>query len=104
MQTGRRRVNVPAAVRVLTCVVLCWLVLAGLPSPAIGDAGGGSEESRRAAGKPADPDYSAGVKAIKAGDYPTAIRLMEAVVARDPTDADAYNWLAYAFRKGGHPA
>jgi tetratricopeptide (TPR) repeat protein len=29
---------------------------------------------------------------------------MEAVVARDPTDADAYNWLAYATRKGGDPA
>jgi tetratricopeptide (TPR) repeat protein len=89
---------------VLTCVVLCGLVLAGLPSPALGDGGGGGDETRRAAGKPADPDYAAGVKAIKAGDYPTAIRLMEAVVARDATDADAYNWLAYATRKGGDPA
>ena len=104
MQTERRRENVPAAVMVLTCAVLCGLVLAGTPAPAIGDGGGGGDETRRAAGKPADPDYTAGVKAIKAGDYPTAIRSMEAVVARDPKDADAYSWLAYATRKGGDPA
>jgi Flp pilus assembly protein TadD len=41
------------------------------------------------------------VRAIKAGDYPGAIRLLESVVAKDPKHADAYNWLAYATRLNG---
>jgi tetratricopeptide (TPR) repeat protein len=44
------------------------------------------------------------VKAIKAGKYAEAITLLDGVVARDGTNADAYNWLAYATRKNGDPA
>ena len=32
------------------------------------------------------------------------IMLLDSVVARDNTNADAYNWLAYATRKNGDPA
>ena len=96
-------------------VVTLWIVL-GLvssvtPLPALaagggggggGGAGGGSDE--RMSSKPVDPDYTAAVKSIKAGQYPAAIGLLEGVVARDATNADAYNWLAYATRKNGDPA
>ena len=44
------------------------------------------------------------MKAIKAGQYPAAIGLLGGVVTRDATNADAYNWLAYATRKNGDPA
>ena len=41
---------------------------------------------------------------MKRGDYPSAIRLFEAVTARDGRNADAYNWLAYSIRKSGDAA
>jgi TolA-binding protein len=51
-----------------------------------------------------DAEYAAAVKAIRAEDYPSAIRLFQRVVARDSQNADAYNWLAYATRKNGDAA
>ena len=52
-------------------------------------------------GQSQDPEFNAAVKAIKANDFPAAIRLLNGVVARDQRNADAYNWLGYATRKGG---
>jgi len=51
-----------------------------------------------------DPAYTQAVQAIQAGQFKTAIPLLEGVVARDDRNADAYNWLAYAVRKDGDPA
>ena len=86
--------------------VTFWIVLvvllAGAPSPVLAAGGGGGDDS--AARKPVDPDYTAAVKAIKAGQYPAAIRLLEGVTTRDAKNADAFNWLAYATRKNGDPA
>jgi tetratricopeptide (TPR) repeat protein len=67
-----------------------------------GGAGGGGADG--ASGKAEDPEYTAGVQAIKAGRYAAAIPLLEGVVKRDGTNADAHNWLAYAVRKNGDPA
>jgi predicted Zn-dependent protease len=86
------------------------LVLAGLllvapvsaPADGGGGGGGGGGDGGFAGGSRAqDPEYTAAVKAIEAGDYRTAIRLLESVVARDGRNADAYNWLAYAIRQTG---
>ena len=57
-----------------------------------------------ASSKPADPDYTAAVTAIKAEKFAAAIPLLEAVVQRDASNANAYNWLGYATRKTGNPA
>jgi tetratricopeptide (TPR) repeat protein len=54
--------------------------------------------------KTGDADYVAAVKAIDAGRFAEAIPLLEAVVARDARNADAYNWLGYAVRRNGDPA
>ena len=54
--------------------------------------------------KSVDPDYTAAERAIKGGDYAGAIKLLESVVGRDGSNADAYNCLGYATRKGGDPA
>jgi Flp pilus assembly protein TadD len=48
-----------------------------------------------------DPDFEAGVKAIKSEQYLLAIQHMAAYVARAPEDADGENWLAYAHRRSG---
>jgi tetratricopeptide (TPR) repeat protein len=52
-----------------------------------------------------DPQYSAGVAAIKAQNYAEGIRLVEAYISKDPSnadDADAQNWLGFANRKSGN--
>ena len=60
--------------------------------------------SPRAASRPEDPDYSAAVREIKASRFAAAIPMLERVVARDGTNADAYNWLGYATRRNGNPS
>ncbi len=88
------------------CTVLALAALvASVPVPSHADgAGGGDAPSRAVPLKPDDPDYTRATKAIKAEDFTAAIRLLEQVVARDGTNADAYNWLAYAVRRNGDPA
>ena len=54
--------------------------------------------------KAADPDYTAGVKAIEAGQFGASIPLLQKAIARDGNNADAYNWLDYATRRNGDPA
>jgi len=48
-----------------------------------------------------DPMYTEGVKAVQRGDYATAIRLFEAIVAQDNRNANAYNMLGYSTRLAG---
>jgi hypothetical protein len=79
------------------------IALVSLPVPAIAAGGGGGTRNSQPA-KVEDAEYAAAVKAIRAEDYPSAIRLFQRVVARDSQNADAYNWLAYATRKNGDAA
>ena len=85
---------------VLFAVLVFGVVVVNLPGPAAADGSVG----RNTTAKPDDPDYTAAVTAIKAESFARAIPLLEGVVARDGTNADAYNWLAYAIRRSGEPA
>ena len=52
-----------------------------------------------------DPEYSQGVAEIQAGHFPQAVALLESYVSRSEEharDADAQNWLGYAYRKSGN--
>ena len=69
-----------------------------------GGGGGGDDRESQPRGKAEDPDYTAGVRAIKADKFAEAIPLLQRVVGRDARNADAYNWLAYATRRNGNPA
>jgi tetratricopeptide (TPR) repeat protein len=69
-----------------------------------GGGGGGDERAGQPAGRPVDPDYAAGVRAIKLEKFAEAIPLLQRVVDREPRNADAFNWLAYATRRNGDPA
>src|SRR6058998_686610 len=53
---------------------------------------------------PEDPAYVEGVAAVKRGNYAAAIRLFEALIAKDDRNANAYNWLAYSTRQSGEAA
>ena len=100
MKMMRRR-----SVRGAAILVVLGVLTAGLPHRATAAGGGGDEKSSTTApAKPVDPDYAAAVKAIKAENFAAAIPLLEGVVQRDATNADAYNWLGYATRKIGNPA
>jgi Flp pilus assembly protein TadD len=85
--------------RALLMVASVWLLtgLAGLARAA-------DEPANLPRGKAEDPDYEAGSKAIKAGQFAVAIPLLERATARDPRNADAYNLLGYATRRNGDPA
>ena len=91
---------------VLCTVAALAALVASIPVPSHADGGGGGDatSSRVVRLKPVDPDYTKATKAIKTGDFAAAIPLLERVVARDSTDADAYNWLAYSIRRNGDPA
>jgi tetratricopeptide (TPR) repeat protein len=77
---------------------------AAAPAAVLAGGGGGGGRGGRPSTKPQDPDYTAAVAAIKAGDYARAIPVLDKVIERDGKSADAYNWLAHATRKNGDPA
>ena len=105
MRDRRRRLPLPRPGVLLAWTLLGLVALGGgLPGPGIADGGGGGGGAEAKPARPEDPDYTAAVKAIKTEDFATATQLLERVVTRDGANADAYNWLAYAIRRGGDPA
>ncbi len=48
-----------------------------------------------------DSDYSDAVKSVKAGNFDRALALLTKVVAKDPKNADAWNYIGFADRKLG---
>jgi tetratricopeptide (TPR) repeat protein len=93
-------------IRRTLAITLLGMVLVALAAPreARAAGGGGGGDAGAPAVKPQDPDYTAAVAAIKAKQFAQAIPLLEKVTAREPKNADAYNWLGYAVRKNGDPA
>jgi len=59
------------------------------------------DDSPATPGTPADPDVEAGKAAIRGKDWNGAIAAFGKVAAKDPKDADAQNWLGYAYRMSG---
>ncbi len=59
-------------------------------------------ESPAATSRPSDPDYDSGKQAIEARNWKTALDSFGKVAARDPGNADAQNYLGYAWRKSGN--
>src|SRR5262245_36701678 len=96
--------TLPFMVTIIGLLTLIALLGPSTPARAAGGGGGGGGSEGASSSKPQDPDYVAGVRAIEAKEYAKAVPLLEAAVGRDTTNADAYNWLAYAVRKNGDPA
>jgi tetratricopeptide (TPR) repeat protein len=88
----------PAALGTVGVLLMYGLALAD----GGGGGGGGGDEGRRA--KAQDPAMTAAVQAVDSREYARAIPMLEELVTRQPGNADAYNWLAYATRKNGDPA
>ena len=83
-------------------LMLVAAVVIAMATPCPSGADGDRTPSPQARAQ--DPSYAQAVKAIEAGQFKTAIPLLEGVVARDERNADAYNWLGYAVRKDGDAA
>ena len=82
-------------------LISVFALLASLaPVPTLHAAGTDSGPEPNA--RPADPDYESGKKAVEAGNWKTALDSFERVASRDPNNADAQNYLGYAWRKSGN--
>jgi len=74
----------------------------GAPAALAAGGGGSSMESSTPAAKPVDPNFTQGKAAIDKRDWGAAITSFQAVVAKDPKNADAFNWIGYAQRNQGN--
>ena len=81
-----------------TIAVLAIFFIGGGFAASMTFAAGSSSSSQKPARK---SDYAKAVNAVKAGQYRTAVTLLEKVVARDSRHADGYNYLAFSHRKLG---
>jgi cytochrome c-type biogenesis protein CcmH/NrfG len=73
------------------------LIVAALP--AFGAGGGGGSES--ASTVALDPEFRLGIAEVESKNWQRVIARMGNVVARDPKNADAWNYLGYAYRQIG---
>lgn len=62
----------------------------------------GTESDSTPAARPAEQsDYAAGKRAIESGNWQAALAAFNKVVAKDPGNANAHNFLGYAYRRSG---
>ncbi len=77
------------------------VLLAGATGLALGAGGSGGGGGGADGAKKQDPSYQAGVQAIERQDWAKAIQMFRASIQWDRFNADAHNWLGYAYRNSG---
>lgn len=83
-------------------VLVCSAALAWpLNALAAGGDGGGSSGDSTTSMRSQDPDFIAGMAAVKAKDWQQAASRMGAYTQRRPDDAEGWNQLGYALRHTG---
>ena len=92
----QRLLTILAAVMVLVVASPAWSAGGG------GGGGGSSSGTRDNAVSNPDPDYVAAMAAVKAQNWPQVVARMGLFVERSPTNADAFNELAHAYRRLGN--
>lgn len=86
-------------VRLIPLALFC--ALGSAPVLAHGDGGSSNNWPAPAAKAVKNADYTAGKAAIEREDWKTGIEFMLKAASRDPKDADAENYLGFAYRKSG---
>jgi len=82
--------------RLLAAVAIAAAALAAMPAAhAVGD------DTPAAPGVAVDPDVEAGKLALRGKDWKGAIAAFSLVATKEPKNADAQNWLGYAYRMSG---
>jgi predicted Zn-dependent protease len=79
---------------------VAFALFGGVPA-ALAAGGGGSDSVTSRPSTPADANYTAAVAAIQAKNYAQAIPLLNQVIAKNPRNADALNYLGYSLRETG---
>jgi tetratricopeptide (TPR) repeat protein len=79
----------------MQCLAVALVAGAAGLALAAGGGGGADGNGRR------DAAYDAGVKAIERQDWPGAIKQFKTSLAWDRFNADAHNWLGFAYRNAG---
>jgi len=79
---------------------LILLLALALPGPAT-VAAPSESVSAPTASAPEDADYATGKRAVEAKNWRAALDAFNKVVATDPGNANAHNFLGYAYRKSG---
>ena len=85
---------------VAVAVTMGALALTPIAVSAMGSSS--SDDSSSSKAKPSDAAYDRGVAAVEAQNWKTAITNLELATAKDPGNADAFNYLGYAYRKSGN--
>jgi len=81
----------------LTRILAALLIVLGLGTGSAFAAGGGGDGDKESK----DPKYLEAKGLVEDGQYAQAIPLLEQIVASDPKNADAFNYLGYSQRKSG---
>jgi len=81
-------------IKSLICAPLAALLVAFVPLAAanLGDDDVAASD---------DPNFQEGRKAVESQDWNKAVELLSKAVQSDPNNADAHNFLGYAYRKAG---
>lgn len=82
-------------------LLLAAAVSVALAGPALAAGSGGGDSTPSAPKSARDPDWTAAKEAIAAKDYDRAMPLLQQVVAKDPSNADAFNYLGYTHGRAG---
>ncbi|HKB82602.1 MAG TPA: tetratricopeptide repeat protein [Burkholderiales bacterium] len=82
----------------LKMLITAALAFFSLVIPPMAAANMGAEESSESS----DPNFLEGKKALEAQDWKKAIGLLSSAVQNTPNNADARNFLGYAYRKTGN--
>lgn len=80
------------------------LLLAVLAAPLPALAMGTANPAPPTAGAPIDPDFIAGRAAIDRQQWAEAVSLFSRVANKEPKNADAFNYLGFAYRNQGNYA
>lgn len=85
-----------------TLRALSLLAVLSLFGPFAFALGGSDDSSSSRMGQSEDSDYVAGRQAVEATNWTAARDAFNKVVARDPGNANAHNYLGYTYRKSGN--
>ena len=88
-------------IRWMRCAAVVLVAGAAGLALAAGGGGGGSGSGGADGNGHHDAAYDAGVKAVERQDWPGAIREFKTSLAWDRFNADAHNWLGFAYRNAG---
>ncbi len=80
--------------------VIPFVIVSMFAAPSFG-AGGGSSSDGSGSSNSFSQAFIAAETAVKAGDYEDAIGKLTRLIADEPENADAYNYLGYSNRKLG---